>query len=306
MSEEEPTINQLFEVLARAASGIRGARVELSPDLDLDAPLVRLGYALNILLSDLEFRHNEAENALKGLLEERTRRLRQSEDAVRLREDFLAIAAHELNSPLTSLQLLVQGFSRGMLKMSPDKVEHAVALMERQTRTLRRLVDQLLDMARFTAYGMSLQLGDTDLSVIVRDVAEQLGEQLQRAGCRLSIHVDGRIVGLWDRERLQQVTVNLLENALKFGAGKPIDVNLAEDGGIAQLTVRDYGIGIPAERLSNVFDRFERGVPVTHYGGLGLGLFIVREIVRAHGGSVRVESQLDQGTTFIVELPREG
>jgi signal transduction histidine kinase len=299
-----PTIDQLFEAVARAASGIRGTRLELSPDLDLEDPLTRLGYALNILLSDLEFRHTQAENALKEFLDERTRSLRQSEEAVRLRDDFLAIVAHELNTPLTSLQLAVQGLRKGMLTMPPDKVEQALALAEQQTGTMRKLVDQILEVASFTALGRApLRREDTELSRIISEAAEQLEGQLQKAGCRLNVLINGNVVGRWDRDRLLRVVLNLLGNALKFGPGKPIDVTVSEDQGVARIMVRDYGIGIAADSLPHIFGRFERGVPVHHYGGLGLGLFIVAEIVRAHGGSVHVDSRFGEGATFIVELP---
>jgi signal transduction histidine kinase len=109
-------------------------------------------------------------------------------------------------------------------------------------------------------------------------------------------------VGHWDRSRLDQVVTNLLVNAIKFGEGRPIRVEMTQSGGRARLVVRDHGRGIPPERIDRIFDAYERAVPTAHYGGLGLGLFIVRSLVEQHGGSVRAESAGD-GTAFVVELP---
>lgn len=307
MSGMEPTVDQLFEAIARAASGVRGVRLELSPELDLDAPLTRLGYALNILLSDLEFRHTEAENAWKEVLAERNQRLRDSEAQVRLRDEFLAIAAHELNTPLTSLQLVVQGLRSGVTATLPEGVTKSLELAERQTRKLRGLVNQLLDVGRIAAMGrVALRLEEADLSALVRDIAERFGRDAEKARSELVVRPSGAVVARVDRDRIEQIVTNLIANALKFGAGARIEVAVSRTNSHCELSVRDFGIGIAPDRLAHIFDRFERGVPANQFGGLGLGLFIVHELVRAHGGSVRVQSAIGQGATFVVELPLEG
>ena len=307
MSKKQPTTDELFGAIARAASGVRGVRLELSPELDIEAPLTRLGYALNILLSDLEFRHAQAESAWKELLAERNHRLRKSEAEVQVRDEFLAIAAHELNTPLTSLQLVVQGLRSGIAAMPAEGVAKTLQLAERQTRKLRALVDQLLDVGRIAAMGhVALRLEEADLSVLVRDVAERFAGDAAKVHSALVVRATGAVVATVDPGRIEQILTNLIGNALKFGAGAEIDVDITQTNGHCQLAVHDAGIGIAPERLAHIFDRFERGVPASQFGGLGLGLFIVRELVRAHGGSVRVQSTLGQGSTFVVELPLKG
>jgi signal transduction histidine kinase len=144
------------------------------------------------------------------------------------------------------------------------------------------------------------------MSSVVRDVAESFGNELVRVKSSLSIEADGPVVGQWDRTRLEQVVTNLLSNATRFGAGKPIELTVESFDDVARLTVTDHGIGIPADRLPRIFERFERAVSIREYGGLGLGLYIVREIVRALGGMIRVDSKVGTGSTFTVELPRTG
>jgi len=120
----------------------------------------------------------------------------------------------------------------------------------------------------------------------------------------VELRADEPIPDQWDRARIEQVIVNLLANAIKFGAGKPIRVTVSAQEDRARVRVRDQGIGIPPDRLGGIFDRFERAVSSRQFGGLGLGLFIARGIVEAHGGTISVESRPDEGTTFTVEMPR--
>lgn len=307
MSGKQPTLDQLFEAIARAASGVRGVRLELTPELDLESPLTRLGYALNILLSDLEFRHSEAESAWKELLAERNRRLHEAEEQVRVRDEFLSIAAHELNTPLTSLQLVVQGLRSDAHLALPPGIAKGLDLAERQTRKLRALVEQLLDVGRITAIGrVALRLVEADLSALVRDTAERFAGDAAKAGSKLVVRATGAVVARVDRHRIEQVVTNLIANALKFGAGATVDVAVTQTDSRCELSVRDHGIGIAPERVPHIFDRFERGVPTSQFGGLGLGLFVVRELVHAHGGAVRVRSAIGEGATFVVELPLQG
>jgi PAS domain S-box-containing protein len=231
-----------------------------------------------------------------------------SKQAVALRDEFLSVASHELRTPVTSLQLAVQSaLTVGSGSDAPPGfLRKALESAERQTRRLGRLVDALLDVSRIQAGRLELQREPTDLCVIVRDVVALLGEDARRAGCDVTIAtpVDGEpIVGHWDRVRLEQVVTNLLSNAIKYGAGASIRVTVERAGGRARLAVRDRGIGVaPAER-GRIFERFERAVSSKHYGGLGLGLYIVRRIVDAHGGAIGVESAPGAGAQFVVELP---
>lgn len=231
---------------------------------------------------------------------------RDAQEAIRAREEFLAIASHELNTPITSLLLAVQ-----LLKANVDgpleRIERLLdklPLVERQTKKLARLVDELLSVSRITAGRLELSLSEVDLAAVVRGAAERFSEDLARSGCQVTIRADEDVIGRWDAARLEQVVVNLITNAIKYGDKRPIEIAVGGEAGTASLVVRDHGIGIPADRLPHIFARFERAVSARAYSGLGLGLYIVRTIVEAHGGSVRAESTLGSGSTFTVELPR--
>jgi len=143
-----------------------------------------------------------------------------------------------------------------------------------------------------------------DLAALTRDVVQHFELDLAQAGCPVSIDCPAPVIGTWDASRLEQVVTNLLANAIKCGAGRPIEVTVRDAGQAVELQVKDHGIGIATDRLAKIFDRFERAVSSTHYGGLGLGLYLARSIVEAHGGAITVDSRVDEGSTFTVRLPR--
>jgi signal transduction histidine kinase len=185
-------------------------------------------------------------------------------------------------------------------------LEDSIEAATRQTRRLATLVDDLLDVSRITAGRLALELEPVDLAQVTEEVLSHFAAEAERARCQVTLHTEGSVVGRWDRSRLEQVVTNLLGNAVKYGAGAPIDLSVAARDGMARLKVQDHGIGIAPERQARIFEQFERAVSSRHYGGLGLGLFIVRRIVESLGGSVGVESALEAGSTFTVELPLTG
>jgi predicted ATPase/signal transduction histidine kinase len=231
---------------------------------------------------------------------------RQAQEAIRLRDEFVRVASHELNTPVAALQLAAQALTRGKAPPSPERLRHALALIERQGERLAALVSEMLDASRLGADRIDLHLEPVDLAGVVRESIERLSPQIARAACPLSLRAPAPVVGLWDKDRLVQVATILLTNAFKFGKGSPIEVAVEERLGAGRLVVADHGIGIEAARLGRVFDRFERGVSADHYGGLGLGLYIAREIVTAFGGAIHAESEAGAGSTFTVELPCAG
>jgi signal transduction histidine kinase len=187
----------------------------------------------------------------------------------------------------------------------PHALEDKLVGLERQTKRLALLVTELLDVSRMRLGRLELRYEDLELGDVARETVDQLRAEVARSGSRLELDLRAPAKGRWDRLRLEQVLTNLVANAAKFGQGKPIVVGVDADAVRARLTVSDRGIGIAEEHQSRVFDRFERAVPAHHFGGLGLGLYIAKQIVEAHGGDIRIESAAGLGSTFTVELPRE-
>ena len=172
-----------------------------------------------------------------------------------------------------------------------------------QVDRLTSLIDDLLDVTRIQAGKLSLSFEMFDVSALVKDVVESYSEHLASAACTFSVKTEGTFIIRADRYRLEQAIVNLLLNAPKYGAGKPVEFSVSCEDKKVKIICRDYGIGIPPAKLDKIFERFERAVTSKNVSGLGLGLYITRQIIEAHGGSVRVESVLGEGATFSVELP---
>jgi signal transduction histidine kinase len=237
---------------------------------------------------------------------ENSRLLAEAMDAVRIRDDFLAVAAHELRTPLTSLFLQIQVLERGLeeSRLESHAALRGVRAAEAQTRRLSLLVDRLLDVARLASNRMTIHIEEFDLVQVVRSVVAALAPDLQKARCTIQVRAPEQVLGFWDRLRIEQVLTNLLANAMKFGEGRPIEVAIDATPTWVQIAIRDYGIGISREDQARIFGRFERAVSVRHFGGLGLGLYISVQIVRAHGGSLRVESSPGEGARFLIDLPR--
>lgn len=241
--------------------------------------------------------------------DEQRRMAAELHDAVRARDEFLSIASHELKSPLTSLSLRLQVLERQIAE-APDSplassARRYVETGRKQLKRLSALVGDLLDVSRIQAGRLKLEREPIDLGPLVQEVVHRHAPEAERAGSRLVPPQDAEVVGMWDRMRIEQVVTNLVDNAIKYGAGKPIMIQIEKKHRRAILTVRDQGIGIEPQNLERIFERFERAVSGRHYGGLGLGLYITRQVVEAHGGSLRVESAVGEGSTFTVELPLE-
>lgn len=215
--------------------------------------------------------------------------------------ELVGVAAHDLSNPLLSLQLRLHRV-RGQLPADSRALE-GLATAEREARRMGRLVHELLDVSRLSAGPLSLEREEVDLSALLREVAERFAEQADAAGSPLVVHAQGPVRGWWDRERLDRVATNLLSNALKFGQGQPIEVHVFTEGSLARLAVCDHGQGIAPESQRRLFRRFER-LENTGQPGTGLGLYIVRQLVEAHGGTVHVSSCPGAGATFTVDLPR--
>jgi signal transduction histidine kinase len=233
----------------------------------------------------------------------------QSREEARMREEFLTVASHELRTPLTSLDLNLQNMSRALAR-APLPKDHAsdlgtrLAAIGRSATRIGDLVAVLLDVTRVRAGRLELQVESFDLAALTREVLARTVDLFTRAGCPITLRADQAVLGVWDRGRVDQILTNLLSNAAKYGRGSPVEISVEEDGDRAILKVRDYGIGLSDEEQRRIFGRFERAASARHFGGLGLGLWIVRQVVDAHGGEIRVESTKGTGALFEVALPR--
>jgi signal transduction histidine kinase len=231
------------------------------------------------------------------------------ERAVRMRDDFMSMVSHELRTPLNTLYLQVQ--LRQKL-LSGDSGVDVAALRtmterdDRQVRSMIRLIDDMLDVSRMRTGRLAITPAATDLAELVRRLGEAFAEQARNASCMLTVETPQHLQARCDGFRIEQVVTNLVTNALRYGQGCPIRIALRQDGGDAVISVRDQGMGIAPEDRERIFGQFERAQSAERIAGLGLGLYITREIVLAHGGAIRVESEPGRGSEFIVRLPLEG
>lgn len=234
----------------------------------------------------------------------------RAREAVRIRDEFLSIAAHELRTPLTALRLNLERVLHHLARSPGDTVsrktvEASTSPALRQLARLQQLLDTLLDVSRVGSRRLQVHLELMDLAEAARDVAQRLSMNARAAGVDLTLTLPDRPVLLaGDRLRLEQVISNLLTNAFRYGDGRPVRLTVEEHADAAKLCVKDQGIGIAEKDQARIFNRFERAATSSNSDGLGLGLFIAQEIVAAHEGTLTVESQPGEGSTFQVALPR--
>jgi len=243
-----------------------------------------------------------------GIALENARLYREAQRAIQLRDEFLSIAGHELRTPLTALNLQLQGVlvavQRGAALNDTAKFADRLGKAVTQSQRLERLIRELLDVARVSSGRLTIEHEPTVLAHIVEEVVDRHAAELSRSGATVSVEVIGDTSGLWDASRLDQIVTNLLGNATKYGRGSPIAIRVEGHATQVTLTITDHGIGVPEKDQARIFDRFERAVSDRNYGGLGLGLWIVRQIARAHGGEARLGTHEGRGATFVLELPR--
>jgi signal transduction histidine kinase len=226
------------------------------------------------------------------------------------RDEFLSAASHELRTPITTLSLQTDGLlaaaesTNGHGTPVNERLRRRLSAIRRQVVRLNQLVDQLLDVSQFVEGRLDLRPEELDLQALVIEAIDLMRDSAIRAGSPLLFRMRNEVIGHWDRIRLGQVVTNLLSNAIKFGCGRPIEVELDADAAHARLDVKDSGVGIPPQEQERIFERFERATSVQRYPGLGLGLWICKQIVDACHGTISVESEPGQGCTFSVELPR--
>lgn len=225
--------------------------------------------------------------------------------SIKARDEFFSIASHELKTPLTSIKLQNDLIIRSLTKTRVSE-EKIIAMLDRSGKNIdriNRLVDDMLDISRLSQGKLTLQKEFFDLNLLVREVSERLRPLLDEAGCDVRFIETSPVVGEWDRFRIEQVVTNLLTNAGKYAPGKPVDVKIEKDDTKAYVHVKDHGKGIAPEDQERIFRRFERAESEGDSRGLGLGLFITKEILTMHHGDIVVESSPDRGSEFIISLP---
>lgn len=235
-------------------------------------------------------------------------RNRQLAEAVQTRDDFISIAAHDLKSPLSSLLMNIQlnkelAQEQDASLLHHEKLHEVFKKFERQIKRSVLLVNNLFDVTRISSRQLLITRAPVNLSETVQGVLDQFYEDIVKSGSRIITKLDPQVTGHWDPFRVIQIISNLLSNALKFGEGKPIEIEVAKTETGALFRIRDYGAGIPESEQSKIFEKFKRADRANQLPGLGLGLFIVRAIVRAHGGTIHFVSRETEGSTFTVELP---
>ncbi len=245
---------------------------------------------------------------LHALFSELVDARRKLELAIKARDNFLSVASHELRTPLTSLHLQVQSLLRnsrtGLLgQILPDKQTRKLEAIKKNVDRFAKRINDVLDVSRLTSEQLILNPEPFDLAEFLREKVARFEEEAARFGCALHLEAPPSFQGCWDRARTEQLVENLVGNALKYGHGSPVEISLREEHGMAVVVVRDHGIGIAREDQERIFAQFERAVSDLHYGGMGLGLWIVRQILEAAGGTIEVESRPNEGAAFTIRMP---
>jgi PAS domain S-box-containing protein len=303
-----PIFSKDLKVLGTFAMYFREVRRPSAADIQL---VMNAAGAAALAIQHVRMRKSlvTAVRARDALLEQERNARSEVQKALHVREEFLSAASHELRTPLTPLKMQAQVLARMVTDGDPQRLVTSCELRTlaegvcRQVSKLLKVAEDVLNVARMGAGELKLTRETCNLAAIVREVAERFGEDAEKARCMVQIHADTSVIGEWDREQIERVVVNLFTNAIKFGAGKPIEISVTWHDSEACLQVKDAGIGIAQDDQGKLFKRFERIAPLTHFGGFGLGLYIAREIVNAHGGTIQVTSALGQGACFVVHLP---
>ncbi len=233
-------------------------------------------------------------------------RVADLEAELRARDDFLAIAAHELRNPMTPISArleLLLARARHMSGGVPAGLVHGLELLEGLVNAYLRRATTLLEVARASSGKLNLQTAEVDLSALIRQVTANMMPLAESAGCQVRINVEDGVSALCDPMAVEQIVENLLSNAIRFGPGRPVEISFASDGEVARLSVRDEGVGISDCDQALIFERFHRSRRAKPNGGFGVGLWVTRQLVRAMRGEISVSSSPGAGSAFTVRFP---
>ncbi|HEX8796051.1 MAG TPA: ATP-binding protein [Polyangiaceae bacterium] len=251
--------------------------------------------------ADLAFAEDIADHMASAM--ENARLYEVVREAVNARDELLAVTAHELRTPLTALVLRTEHQLRAARRRGDVEEIARGEAVSGDVRRFKALVEHMIDALTIRAQGLTVSRAPCDLAKLVGARVEHFRPRARTAGSAIALELPDQATGSWDERCIEKAVDVLLDNAVKFGNGAPIEVTMRDEGDAAHLVVRDHGIGIPADRLCAIFQPFERAVPREHFGGLGLGLYIARAIVESHGGTIHVTSQPGEGSTFVMHLP---
>jgi signal transduction histidine kinase len=324
LNQGHPLLIQIDEYGLETLCGLRpagyreeilkfGLRSLIVAPLMMDSGCVGIVVFLTMTESQRSFTHEDLPMALElarkaSVALENAKLFEEAREAVQARDEFLSIASHELKTPITAMKLRTELALRRMQINDPetrqeDFFKNFLCSTNRQLDQLTSLVDTMLDISRIVHGKLTLEKKPVNLATLIRDILERSEDQFHSSGSRYNITEKKLAVGNWDPLKIEQVLTNLITNAMKYGRGKPVDISIDISNQMARLEVTDQGVGIAEKDLLRIFQRFERAVTLSDIGGLGLGLYISQQIVAAHQGNIWVESKIDRGSTFIVELP---
>lgn len=229
--------------------------------------------------------------------------------ALKMRDDFMSLVGHELRTPLNTLYVETQirqlQLKKGdMNAFSAEKLEAMVARDSRQINSMIRLISDMNDVSRMQNGKLSIRPSVTNLTQLLQQIITDLSWQAEASGCSFVTEMEENVTGTWDELRVEQIIINLLTNALRYGNSKPIAITLCTTAETVEIAVRDQGIGIAAAAQQRIFEKFERAETKRVSDGLGMGLYIARQLAEAHQGTLEVESIPDKGSTFRLKLPR--
>lgn len=230
------------------------------------------------------------------------KKIEDLEDSIRIRDEFISVASHELRTPVTKILLNLQLIKRTSEELQERAIK-SLDMCESSTKELIGLMDNLIDVARLRLGKLQIRRTKTNITNIILNVITKHKDSIRISGNHLSFNHPGDIVGYWDQTRLDQLFTNLLSNAIKYGEGKPIKIELIQEDDQILFSISDEGPGIPYNSQPKVFERFERAIDSSNISGLGLGLYVARQIVVAHKGDISLESRPGKGAKFIVSLP---
>ncbi len=256
--------------------------------------------------SDVELTEELASRA--AIAVDNARLYKEAQEAIRARDEFLSISSHELKTPLTSIILQLQIALRTIEHTEKPSKEQVVKMLygaEKQSKKLQKLINDLLNISLITTGRLHLEKEKTDFSQLVYGVLERFSHLFQKEKVHVDLDIEDGVEGYFDHVRMEQVISNLVTNAVKYGNKTPVHITVKKFDSTVRFTIQDKGIGIDPATQKEIFERFARGVATRDYRGLGVGLYISRQIVEAHGGTISLDSEVGKGSTFTLHLPLE-